>query len=113
MRLALIGQGEEMDRIAGWLGDEGQIVRRFDEARALAEHGHSEHFDWVVCNADDVAASQRSIATRGWPATRCLLIDDALPTDPAPTMTVLLRPLRRRLLLETIRGAAAQVRDTK
>jgi hypothetical protein len=115
MRIAVLTNGEESERIAGWLADEGQVVRRLADSAALAAFDPRERFDWVICDATLRDACLDALGQRdGASATRCLLIGDPGEGLSADGVTWLARPLRRRLLLSVVRApASSQVRGTK
>ncbi len=126
MRFAAIGGDDVVQRAAGWLADEGKIVRRFADAPALSAHNADEQFAWVVCVAgalDDCRAATRSRRTKPagcqdsavntpsesshestYAATRYLVI--AEPSEAtlyaSAGVTVLTTPLRRRVVLEVL-----------
>ena len=95
MRVALIAlEAPTLDQIAGWLGDEGHLPRRFDSVSMFAASDELGEVAVAICNGEDSAAVAAAI-TKG---SRLVVIgEDGINAD-----ATLELPLRRRAVLAAL-----------
>ena len=97
MRVALVGLEAGLTaQLAGWLGDEGHLPRRFGSAGELIGSDERDQFTAVLCTADALPAIGESVEVD------CQLI--VIGDDDGAGDVVLTPPLRRR---EVLRALAA------